>query len=105
MQTSRTLPLDPPLDKDPELRGRFKKQSGPAPENDSISPQINLALYIKVLFTSIDLNEFKPDMLFPLRSTGNNPLLARKDQRFFSPHNINMYSRDNVLRIDRMIMF
>ena len=44
-------------------------------------------------------------MLFPLRSTGNNPLLARNDQRLFSPHNINMYSRDNVLRIDRMIMF
>ena len=107
LQTSRILPLHPPLDKDPELRGCFQKQSGAAPENDSISPQINLALYIKVLtlFTSIDLNEFKPDMLFPLRSTGNNPLLARNDQRLFSPHNIHMYSRDNVLRIDRMIMF
>ena len=107
VQTLRILPLGPPLDKDPELRGCFKKQSGVAPENDSISPQINLALYIKVLtlFTSSDLNEFKPDMLLPLRSTGNNPLLARNDQRLFSPHNINMYSRDNVLRIDRMIMF
>ena len=107
MQTLRTLPLDPPLDKDPELRGCVKKQSWAAPENDSISPHMNLALHIKVLtlFTSIDLNEFKPDMLFPLRNTGNNPLLARNDQRLFSPHNINMCSRDNVLRIDRMIMF
>ena len=64
-------PPNPPpgsLDKDLEVRGCFKKQSGAAPENDSISPQIKLALYITVLFTSIDLNEFKPDLLFPLRT-------------------------------------
>ena len=31
VQTSQTLPVDPPLDKDPELRGCFKNKVGPLP--------------------------------------------------------------------------